>query len=81
MAQGVRRLAGADLGLSTTGIAGPGGGSPEKPVGTVCVALAWDGGVWSRRYDLGDRGRDWIKGTTAIAALDRVRRFLLGAMD
>jgi competence/damage-inducible protein CinA-like protein len=81
MAQGVRRLAGADLGLSTTGIAGPGGGSPEKPVGTVCVGLAWEGGVWSRRYDLGDRGRDWIKGTTAMVALDRVRRFLLGAMD
>jgi nicotinamide-nucleotide amidase len=81
MAMGVRRLAGADLGLSTTGIAGPGGGSPEKPVGTVCVGLAWEGGVWSRRYDLGDRGRDWIKGTTAQVALDRVRRWLLDAMD
>ncbi|HSU14598.1 competence/damage-inducible protein A [Longimicrobium sp.] len=81
MAQGVRRLAGADVGLSTTGIAGPGGGTPEKPVGTVCVGLAWEGGVWSRRYDLGDRGRDWIKGTTAQVALDRVRRWLLGAMD
>jgi nicotinamide-nucleotide amidase len=81
MAMGVRRLAGADLGLSTTGIAGPGGGSPEKPVGTVCVGLAWEGGVWSRRYDLGDRGREWIKGTTAQIALDRVRRWLLDAMD
>ncbi|HEX8245304.1 MAG TPA: competence/damage-inducible protein A [Longimicrobium sp.] len=81
MAEGVRRLAGADLGLSTTGIAGPGGGTAEKPVGTVCVGLAWEGGAWSRRYDLGDRGRDWIKGTTAQVALDRVRRWLLGAMD
>jgi nicotinamide-nucleotide amidase len=81
MAQGVRRAAGADLGLSTTGIAGPGGGSPEKPVGTVCVGLAWEGGAWSRRYDLGDRGRDWIKGFTAIVALDRLRRWLLGEMD
>jgi nicotinamide-nucleotide amidase len=81
MAQGVRRLAGADIGLSTTGIAGPGGGTPEKPVGTVCVGLAWEGGAWSRRYDLGDRGRDWIKGTTAQVALDRVRRWLLDAMD
>lgn len=78
MAEGARRLAGADLGLSTTGIAGPGGGTPEKPVGTVCVGLAWEGGAWSKRYDVGDRGRDWIKGMTAQIALDRVRRWLLG---
>lgn len=80
MAEGVRRRAGADLGLSTTGIAGPGGGSPDKPVGTVCIGLAWEGGVWSRRYDLGDRGRDFIKGLTAMSALDRLRRWLLGEM-
>lgn len=81
MARGVRRVSGADLGVSTTGIAGPGGGTEEKPVGTVCVGLAWEGGAWSRRYDLGDRGRDWIKGMTAQIALDRVRRWLLGEMD
>ena len=40
MAQGVRNLVAADYGLSITGIAGPGGGSPEKPVGTVCFGLA-----------------------------------------
>lgn len=78
MAAGVRRRAGADLGLATTGIAGPGGGTPEKPVGTVCIALAWEGGVWSRRYDVADRGRGWIKAMTAQIALDRVRRWLLG---
>jgi nicotinamide-nucleotide amidase len=77
MAMGVRRISGADIGLSTTGIAGPGGGTEEKPVGTVCIGLAWEGGVWSRRYDLGTRGREWIKATTAQAALDRVRRWLL----
>lgn len=77
MAEGVRRLSGAALGLATTGIAGPGGGSEEKPVGTVCVALAWEGGVLSRRYDLGDRGRGWVKEMTAQVALDRVRRHLL----
>ena len=78
MAAGIRRLAGADLGLSTTGIAGPGGGTADKPVGTVCVGLAWEGGTWSRRYDLGERSRDWVKGMTAQTALDRVRRWLLG---
>jgi nicotinamide-nucleotide amidase len=78
MAAGVRRISGADLGVATTGVAGPGGGTPGKPVGTVCVGLAWEGGVWSQRYDLGDRGREWVKGMTAQVALDRLRRWLLG---
>ena len=80
MAAGVRRVAGADVGLSTTGVAGPGGGTAEKPVGTVCIGLAWEGGAWSRRFDLGDRGRDWIKATTAQMALDSLRRWLLDAL-
>jgi nicotinamide-nucleotide amidase len=80
MAAGIRRTAGADVGLSTTGIAGPGGGTAEKPVGTVCIGVAWEGGAWSRRFDLGDRGRDWIKATTAQMALDSLRRWLLGEL-
>ena len=77
MAEGVRRASGASLAVSTTGVAGPGGGTAEKPVGTVCIGLAWEGGRWSRRYDLGARGRDWVKTITAVMALDRVRRWLL----
>jgi nicotinamide-nucleotide amidase len=77
MARGVRERAGASLGLATTGIAGPEGGSAEKPVGTVCVAIAWRDGVWSQRYDLGARERRWIKQMTAQTALDLVRRWLL----
>jgi nicotinamide-nucleotide amidase len=81
MAEGVRRAAGASLGLATTGIAGPGGGSAEKPVGTVCVGLAWEGGVWSKRYQLGSREREWVKAMTAQLALDRLRRWLLGESE
>ena len=43
MASGVCKLTGADIGIATSGIAGPGGGSPEKPVGTVCIAVAYHG--------------------------------------
>lgn len=78
MAEGARRAGGAAVGVATTGIAGPGGGTEEKPVGTVCVAVAWDGGVWSRRYQLGTRSRDWVKRATAQLALDLVRRHALG---
>ncbi len=78
MASGVRAAAGSDLGLATTGIAGPGGGSAEKPIGTVCIALASDRGIWSHRYDLGTRNRDWIKEMTAMMALDRIRRWAQG---
>lgn len=78
MAVGVRRVANSTLGLATTGIAGPGGGTPDKPVGTVCIGLSWEGGSWSRRFDLGARDRGWVKQMTAQLALDRVRRWALG---
>ena len=77
MAEGVRRRAGTDLGLATTGIAGPGGGSPEKPVGTVCVALSDAEGTVVRRYQL-MRDRTRNKLLASQLALDWVRRRLLG---
>ncbi len=50
MASGVRRLFGADIGLAITGIAGPTGGTPEKPVGLVYIALAAEGTVRCERH-------------------------------
>ena len=50
MAEGVRNLLGADIGLATTGIAGPGGATPTKPVGLVYIALAHPGGTLVREF-------------------------------
>jgi nicotinamide-nucleotide amidase len=77
MATGVRERLGTDLGVAITGIAGPDGGTPEKPVGAVCLALATDGSVVSRRYQLWGN-REWIKTLVSQLGLDWVRRALLG---
>jgi nicotinamide-nucleotide amidase len=77
MAQAVRRDFGVDLGVAISGVAGPAGGTPEKPVGTVHVALAGPGAeVAHRRMRLpGDRGR--IRWLATQVALELVRRRLL----
>jgi nicotinamide-nucleotide amidase len=78
MAEGVRKLVGADIGLAVTGIAGPDGGTTDKPVGTVCVALAAANAAYKRRYQLWGN-REWVKLLSSQVALDWVRRYLLGA--
>ena len=78
MAEGARERFGADLALATTGVSGPGGGSAEKPVGTVCIALAREGGAHAERFVFPlDRARH--RSLTAQIGLDWVRRTLLGA--
>lgn len=77
MADGVRRRSGTTFGLATTGIAGPSGGTSEKPVGLVCVALAWEGGDIAREYRF-HGGRELIKYRAAQMALEMLRRHLLG---
>jgi nicotinamide-nucleotide amidase len=76
MAEGVRGQSGSDLGLAVTGIAGPGGGSEEKPVGTVWIALATAQGTRADRF-LFSGNRSQIKIMTAYTALNWIRRYLL----
>lgn len=77
LAAGVRRQAGATYGVGITGIAGPTGGTPEKPVGTVFVALAGPSGGASGRYLFG-KERERVRQFAAYTALDMVRRHVLG---
>jgi nicotinamide-nucleotide amidase len=76
MARGIRATSGADYGIAITGIAGPGGGSAEKPAGTVHIAVVHPEGEWEQKFYFPfDRLR--FKQLTAAAALDRLRRILL----
>jgi nicotinamide-nucleotide amidase len=77
MAEGARRETGADFAIAVTGIAGPTGGTADKPVGTVFIALASAGGtVVERRLNLYERTT--FKELTAHQALDLLRRTILG---
>jgi len=79
MAESVRQISQSTLGLGVTGIAGPGGGSEEKPVGLVFIALASAQGAVSEKYQFGG-DREQIKMIAAHTAIDRVRRFFLGIL-
>lgn len=78
MAEGARRALGVDVALSTTGIAGPGGAVPAKPVGTVWYAVA---GPWGTEARLGhfegDRAR--VRAQACLAVMDLAREGLMGA--
>jgi len=76
MARGACRIGGTACGVAITGIAGPDGGSPEKPVGTVFVGVASPAGVEVRRFRFAG-GREAVKWQSAQAALDMLRRALL----
>lgn len=80
MARGVRRAFHADIGLAATGIAGPGGGTPEKPVGLVYIALVTPDGEWSEERVWGGNRRE-NKARFSEAALDLLRRYLAGQLS
>lgn len=69
MAEGARKVSGADIAVAVTGIAGPGGGTPEKPVGLVYVGIAADSGTWAEKLCLSG-SRDEIRKQTVLAALE-----------
>jgi nicotinamide-nucleotide amidase len=75
MAEGIRRRADVDVGVGVTGIAGPGGGTPEKPVGTVAIAVVLRDTVRSRMFRFHGE-RELVKFQASQAALDMVRRLL-----
>jgi len=78
MAEGVRNRLAADIGISTTGVAGPAGGTPEKPVGLVYVGLATARGTKTRRLDIGsEQPREVIQSRSSKAALTWARLSLL----
>lgn len=76
MAKGVKKLMQTDIAISTTGIAGPDGGTEEKPIGTVWIAIATDDGVSAKKYQFGNqrqRNINWAVQT----ALNTVRKSLI----
>lgn len=77
MTEGVKKRIGTDIGLAVTGIAGPEGGSREKPVGTVHIGLSTDQETFTGKYRFWGT-RKQIKKNTAMMALDWVRRYLNG---
>ena len=79
MAEGIRQRTGSTWALAITGVAGPGGGTPEKPVGLVHIAVAGADGTASEGIRFGSsRGRDWIQSLSAGEALNRLRLRLIG---
>lgn len=76
MASGVRDLYKTDFAISSTGIAGPGGGTPDKPVGTVWIGIATPTGTFALKYSMGDK-RDRNIRKTALQALQLLRKEII----
>jgi nicotinamide-nucleotide amidase len=80
MAEGIVRRSGSEIGIGITGIAGPDGGTPEKPVGLIYIALSDGEHTWvTKRSPIGrTKSREWHRHCAASQALDMVRRYLCG---
>ncbi len=76
MALGAARAAGADCAVSTSGVAGPSGGTAENPVGTVYIAACYGDKIISKRFVFENRGRNFIRQCACDAALDMLFNIL-----
>ncbi len=79
MAQGIKQISGSDLGLAVTGIAGPGGGTPEKPVGLVYICLASDESVVCEEFRFKGK-REEIKSQASEATLQMIKKHVQALM-
>ncbi len=77
MARGARNRLGGDIAISASGIAGPGGGSPDKPVGTTWIGLVSDEGEWANEFHFSGN-REQNKSSAAEAALQMLLDYLQG---
>jgi len=77
MARGAKKLFNVDIAVSISGIAGPGGGTMDKPVGTTWIGLVADGGEWTREFHF-DGDREGNKASSADAALQMLMDYLMG---
>jgi len=75
MARGARKRFGADWGVASSGVAGPDGGSAEKPVGTVWLAVSGPGIEWAARFQMGDHRERTVR-KSVLEVLNRLRGFL-----
>ncbi len=80
MARGARKIFEADIAVSISGIAGPGGGTPEKPVGTTWLGLSTSKGEWARHF-LWDGNREENKHYSSEAALQFIIDYLEGKLN
>ncbi|MDD2319615.1 MAG: competence/damage-inducible protein A [Geobacteraceae bacterium] len=80
MARGIRKASGSDIALAVTGIAGPEGGTEDKPVGTVFIALAGRSECTAKKYQF-NGSRERVRRMTAFTALDWLRRHLMAQPD
>ena len=78
MAEGARRVSGSDWAIATTGVAGPDGGTPEKPVGLVYLAACSADTVYVQKLVITGRTREVVRLSSTQHALEMVRRLALG---
>lgn len=77
MAQGAAKLSGADCAVATSGVAGPSGGTPENPVGTVYIAACYHRKTVSQKFRFENRGRNYIREQACSAALGMLLDILI----